>query len=218
MENFLPPKNLLTKTDAGDPLFYHYIPLIGYVFKKRLVNTLSLLADNYENLLEIGFGSGLLLPELARRSNNLYGVDVHEMIPAVRKMLDSLNIRADLRRISALDLPFADDFFDAAVSVSAFEHLKPVELDKAFLELKRTLKKGGVAVISFPVRNIITDVFFQTLGWNSKEWNPRIMHPSSHNDIIVAAKKQLRVEKILVFPKFLPIDLSLYCSIICHND
>ena len=188
MENFLPPRNLLTKTDAGDPLFYHYIPLIGYVFKKRLINTLSLLSDNY-----------------------------HFRFRADQFVEDSLKIKAELKKVSTLELPFADDFFDAAGSVSSFEHLQPAELDKAFLELKRTLKKGGIAVISFPVRNIITDLFFQTLGWNSKEWNPRVMHPSSHSDIIAAARKQLRVEKTLIFPKFLPINLSLYCSILFYN-
>lgn len=217
MKIFLPHRKKMSKTDPGDPLNYHYIPLIGYVFKKRLTNTLKLLGSGYNNLLEIGFGSGILLVELGRRVRNVYGVDIHEKIPVVQKMADELGINAKLQYASVLDLPFNDNFFDAVVAVSIFEQLKPSELDKAFSEVKRVLTKDGMAVISFPTRNIITDIFFQTLGWNRKEWNPRIMHPSGHKDIINAAERHCAVEQILVFPKYIPVDFSLYCSIKCSK-
>lgn len=215
MDIVLPPRNKLSKTDAGDPLLYHYIPLVGYVFKKRLENTLKLLGGGYGNLLEIGFGSGILLAELNRRAKNIFGVDIHEKIPAVQKMADDLGFNAKLQYASILNLPYEDNFFDAVVAVSIFEHIKPRDLNMAFSEVNRAMKNNGIAVISFPVRNIITDIFFQTLGWNSKEWNPRVMHPSSHKDIIGAAKKVFEVGEILIFPKYAPINLSLYCSIAC---
>ncbi len=218
MNIILPLRNKLSKTDAGDPLFYHYIPLIGYVFKKRLVNTLKLLGGGYDNILEIGFGSGILFAELGRRAKNIYGIDIHEKIPVVQKMADDLGFNAKLQYASVLDLPYEDNFFDAVVDVSIFEHIKPLDLDKAFSEVKRVMKNNGKAVISFPVRNIVTDVFFQTLGWNPKEWNPRVMHPSGHKDIIEAAKKYFTIKEMLIFPKFLPIDLSLYCSIACVKN
>lgn len=218
MKVFLPPLKKLTKTDSGDPLLYHYLPLIGYIFRKRLDNTVSLLGRGYDNLLEIGFGSGLLLPELAGRSKNLFGVDIHENIPAVARMLQDLKIKAELKKASVMQLPFDSNFFDAIVAVSIFEHLKPNELDGAMIELRRVMKKNAIVVLSFPTRNLITDIFFQTIGWNAKEWNPRVMHPSSHNDIIAAAQKHFNVGQRLIFPKMLPLNLSLYCSITCLND
>jgi len=218
MKIILPPRKMLTKTDLGDPLNYHYIPLVGYVFKKRLENTLKNLGQGYNNLLEIGFGSGILFTELSKRSNNLYGIDIHDSIQRVEEMLKKINIKAELKKGSALALPYHDGFFDAVVAVSIFEHIVPKDLDKAFSEVKRVLTNGGKAVISFPTRNIITDVFFQTLGWNRKEWNPRVMHPSSHNDIIEAAHRYFKVENISVFPSWLPLGLSLYCSILCQKE
>ena len=215
MDIILPPRNKLSKTDAGDPLNYHYIPLVGYVFKKRLINTLKLLGGGYGNLLEIGFGSGILLTELGRRAKKVYGVDIHEKIPIVQKMADDLGFNAKLRYASVLDLPYEDNFFDAVVAVSIFEHIKPQDLSRALSEVNRVMKNNAIAVISFPVRNVITDIFFQTLGWNSKEWNPRVMHPSGHKDIIEAAKNNFAIKEILIFPNFLPINLSLYCSIAC---
>lgn len=217
MDIVLPPRKKLTKTDPGDPLNYHYIPLVGWVFKKRLANTLELLGSGYGNLLEIGFGSGILLTELKLRAKNIFGVDIHENIPAVQKMADDIGVKAELRQASVMNLPYEDNFFDAVVAVSIFEHIKPNDLNRAFSEVKRVMRSDGTAVISFPTRNIITDVFFQTLGWNSKEWNPRVMHPSSHKDIIAAAKKVFEVGEILIFPKYLPINLSLYCSIKCFK-
>ncbi|MFH0852555.1 MAG: class I SAM-dependent methyltransferase [bacterium] len=204
----------MLKTDAGDPIFYHYVPLVGYVFKKRLMNTLDLLGKSYKNLLEIGFGSGILLPELSRRSQNLFGIDIHEKIPDVEAMLAKMGVKAELLQGSVLELPYQDEFFDGVVAVSIFEHIFPNDLDKAFLEVKRVMQKSGKAVISFPVRNMITDFFFQTFGWSKKEWNPRAMHPSSHKDIIEAAKKHFRVEKMIIFPRWLPINFSWYCSIL----
>jgi len=217
MKIILPPRKMLKKTDIGDPLFYHYIPLVGYVFKKRLENTLKSLGQGYENLLEIGFGSGILFPELARRAKNLFGLEIHDSILQVQKMLDNLGIKAELKKGSVLDLSYPSGLFGAVVAVSIFEHIHPKDLDRAFSEVKRVMIGGGKAVISFPTRNVITDVFFQTLGWNSKEWNPRAMHPSSHNDIIEAAKKHFIIEDTLVFPK-VPIDLSLYCTITCRKE
>lgn len=215
----LPPKKFLKKTDPGDPLYFHYIPVIGYVFKKRLRVTLDNLGTEVSNnLLEIGFGSGILFPELSKRSRNLYGIDFHDSIPLVREMAEKTGIKVDLQKGSVLALPYADGFFDAVVAVSIFEHIIPAELDKAFIEVHRVMKKGGKAVISFPVRNIITDAFFQTIGWNSKEWNPRVMHPSSHRDIISAAKRHFKVKNTTVFPSWLPIDISLYNSILCIKE
>lgn len=208
MKLSLPPRKLISRPNREDPLIFYYLPLIGYVYKKRLINTLKLLGFGYKNLIDIGFGSGLLFPELSKRAKNIFGVDIHDKIGDVKKMLEGLKIAAELKQGSIYQMPHPDDFFDAAVSVSAFEHLK--DLNAAFGELARVLKSGGRAVISFPIRNIVTDTFFRVAGFN-----PREIHPSGHRDIIKAAGKYFKIEETLIFPKFFPIDLSLYCSILC---
>lgn len=206
----LPPKNLVLRPNKEDPLIYYYLPGIGYIYKKRLTNTLNLLGSGHDKLLDIGFGSGILFPELAKRGRRLFGIETHEAVNGVKKMLDKLGVQAELRQASLFYIPYPDNFFDAVVSISVFEHIKG--LDKAFEELKRSIKSGGIAVISFPVRNVVTDAFFRIVGFK-----PREIHPSSHRDIISAAKRHFNVECILFFPKFLPINLSLYCSIRCRK-
>ncbi len=207
----LPPRKLVPRPNHEDPLIYYYLPVTGYVYKKRLKNTLELLGNGpYRNILDIGFGSGILFPELSRHAEYLFGVETHEAVEDVKKMLDALHIPAELKQASLFQIPYPDNFFDAVVSVSVFEHLR--ELDNAFQELSRVLSPGGTAIISFPVRNIITDTFFRLVGFN-----PREIHPASHWDIIHAAGRHLAVEKVLIFPKFLPINFSLYCSMLCKK-
>jgi ubiquinone/menaquinone biosynthesis C-methylase UbiE len=113
-----------------------------------------------------------------------------------------------LKSGSILALPADDGFFDEIVCVSTLEHIP--ELDKAMEEMSRVLKVGGKAVLSFPVRNAITDRFYRLFGYD-----PRKLHPSSHNDIIAAASRHFVVEKVLAFPNIRNIDLALYCTIRC---
>ena len=87
-----------------------------------------------------------------------------------------------LKSGSILEIPFCDGFFNALVSVSTLEHIN--DLDKAMSEMCRVLMAGGEMILSFPVRNVITDWFYKLFGYN-----PRSIHPSSHRDIIAAAKK-----------------------------
>lgn len=162
-------------------------------------------------MVDAGFGSGLLFLELSKRAKNVFGIDIHDKIGEVSKMLATLGVTAELKHGSVYQMPYSDNFFDAAVSVSTFEHL--TDLDSVFHELSRVIKPSGVAVISFPVRNIITDSFFRAVGFN-----PREIHPSSHDDIIKTAEKYFKIEKTLIFPKFLPINWALYCSIRCRKN
>jgi len=204
----LPPKTHLYKTDEDDPVFLHFLPGIGYVYKKRLKNTLSLLGDGpYEQLLEIGYGSGILFPELSKRARCVTGVEIHDKEAYVYKTVHHENItNVVLKKGTIYALPFAQSSFDRVVSVSTLEHLD--NLNKALLEIQRVLKPSGKAVLSFPVRNPITDTFFRIVGYN-----PRHLHPSSHNDILNAVHNYFYIERYCTFPPFLPIDYSLYCTI-----
>ena len=173
--------------------------------------TCNIIEKGSENLLEIGYGSGILLPSLLELAETCYGLETHGQEKMVHQMLTQEKTEKEriiLKPGSILNIPFADNFFDSIVSVSTLEHIK--DLDRAMSEISRILKKNGEAILSFPVRNIITDWFYKLFGFN-----PRHIHPSSHNDVIEAAKKYFSVEKIVKFPNFKNINYSLYCSIKC---
>lgn len=201
----------MVKTNDEDPINFYYYPLIGRVYRKRLLNTLALVDEKSSRLLDIGYGSGLLFPTLSQAADEMHGLETHNREGDVYQMLAKEGINTDKVRLisgSILEMPFQNDFFDSVVSVSTLEHIK--DLDQAMSEIKRVLISGGSAVLSFPARNAVTDWFYRLFGFN-----PRLIHPSSHQDIIEAAKRHFEVEKIIKFPDFKYINFSLYYSIRC---
>lgn len=211
----LPSRSNIHKTTPKheDPVELCYSPVMGLVFRKRLSNTLSLLSTGHEKMLDIGYGSGVLFPSLLQFAQNCYGLESHGQEEKIYGFLAKEKIgpgKVILIPGSILEIPFSDEFFPALVSVSTLEHIKEEDLDKAMKEMFRILKAGGEMVLSFPVRNMITDGFFKLIGYDQ-----RSVHPSSHRDILAAAEKYFRIEKIITMPCWLALDFSIYCSIKC---
>jgi len=206
----LPAREHISPTNDEDPLQYYYSPLTRYVYTRRLELACELLGDGtFENMLEIGYGSGILLPELSQRCKHLVAVDVHKELDRVHAMLEAEGIEASLHYGDVRSLPFQDAEFDAVVCVSVLEHL--VDLDAAVGEICRVLRPQGVAVTGFPVRNSITSAFYRLVGFD-----PVKIHPSSHRDILAAIRAGLQMDESVLFPRFLPLDLSMYVACRCH--
>jgi len=208
----LPKRELIEKSHADDPLDFYYHPLAGIVYRRRLVMALTLLGQGpFARLLEAGYGSGILLPELARRAREVHGVDIHPNVGPVERMLRAHGITAALRVGDLFALPYPEGHFDALVCLSVLEHL--TELDRAFAEIRRVLAPAGVAVIGFPVRNAITTGFFRAVGYDAAE-----IHPSTHRDILAAARRAFAVDRVLRYPAFLPADVGLYVTCRCRKS
>ena len=208
----LPPRHLVPKPDPDDPVDYYYRLPTARIYRARLRLAANLLGHTtYASLLEIGYGSGIFLPELARRSQRLVAIDVHPESERVREMLTRLGVEADVREASLFELPFADGEFDGIVCLSVLEHI--VELEDALTEFRRVLGVGGIAVLGFPVRNPVTDTFFRAVGYD-----PRAIHPSSHRDIVGAAGAHAGfvVERVERYPRWAPVDLAGYAGARCR--
>ena len=94
-----------------------------------------------EALIEVGYGGGALLRRLAaEQPGRLAGVDVSNAVP-------QHIAGAELFRAEATALPFADESFDGAVSVSVL-HFWP-DLVSPLAEISRVLKRGGRLVMVF---------------------------------------------------------------------
>jgi 2-polyprenyl-3-methyl-5-hydroxy-6-metoxy-1,4-benzoquinol methylase len=211
MTLYIPDRTVVPKPDLADPVDYYYRPFTGKIYRDRLEISMSMLGDKKsEALLEVGYGSGILLPELARRTQRLVAIDIHGEVAQVYKLLEHEAVNAELHRGDLYDMPFADGEFDAIACFSVLEHL--TDLDGALREFARVTRPGAALAFGFPVRNLITDTFFRLA-----HFDPRKIHPSSHRDIELAIRRQplLRLEKLRMFPRYLPADLSLYCSCRC---
>lgn len=207
----IPPEGYLPKTAEDDPIVFHYMFPIGWFYIKRLKMVAELLGMNgrYDNILEIGFGSGVFMPELSKRCKRLYGLDIHDNIKIVKTKLNDMKVFTEPVMGSMLEIPFKDNCFDAIVSISALEHI--VNLELVINEIKRVLKDDGVLVVGFPVKNFITDWAIRITGWNlSTTLEER--HVSSHRDIISALENNMKLERILHYPSFLNLDYSLYVA------
>jgi ubiquinone/menaquinone biosynthesis C-methylase UbiE len=101
------------------------------------------------NLLEIGYGSGIFMPELAGHCTALHGIDIHSHQRDVANRLDLCGTVAALRSGSAEDLPYADGMFDCIVAVSSLEFIE--DIAAAAREMRRTLRIGGSLIFVTPV-------------------------------------------------------------------
>lgn len=211
----IPERKFLVETDEADPLKFYYIPGVRYFYVKRFEMVVAdLMSSRVGRLLDVGFGSGVLLPSVSRLADSVYGVDMHEKVQDVRRLLESSGVSAFLVQGSALEIPFVTGSFDTLVSVSVLEHIK--EVGSAAGEVSRVLKSSGRAVIGFPVKNILTTAAIGMLGMNlSTTVDER--HPSSHTDILAALRRSFAEVSIRWFPAFVPLDLSLYCVASCKK-
>jgi ubiquinone/menaquinone biosynthesis C-methylase UbiE len=195
-----------TKLVKMTPLHIYYKPITGAVYRQRLKATTQLLGRRkFDKLLEIGYGSGIFLPELSRHCSELYGVDIHSKVDLVQKTLEKECVAAQLSMGDVRALEFSDGMFDAVVCVSVLEHIK--ELDLAVGEIARVTGDFGIIVLGFPVRNVITNAFYRVVGYDPME-----LHPSSHRDILKALSARLKIDAYASFPRFLPMDYSLYIT------
>jgi ubiquinone/menaquinone biosynthesis C-methylase UbiE len=140
----------LFRTGPVDHANWNYRLAIGWLQRQRFALAKSLLpAQCVDNILEIGYGSGIFMPELATHCTTLRGIDVHPYHQDVANRLGLCGTVAELRSGSAEDLPYADGLFDCIVAVSSLEFIN--DIDAAAREIRRTLRVGGSLVFVTPV-------------------------------------------------------------------
>ena len=97
--------------------------------------------------LDAGCGTGFNALEIERRYGlQMYGVDLAPLA------IEYCRERAFLRSAvaSLMNLPFADDLFDAVISLDVLSHLPAGEDNRALKELVRVLRPGGLLALRVP--------------------------------------------------------------------
>jgi ubiquinone/menaquinone biosynthesis C-methylase UbiE len=214
----LPPVGALTANGASDPLPFYYKPLVGRLFAARLNIGLALLQGRFQRILEIGYGSGLLMPTLASVCDELYGLDLEPEPPGLRARLEQLGVKPrDLVQADVQKMPFADGFFDAVVAFSIFEHLKGHELGPALAEVARVLSPQGQLLVGCPAVHKVMNAAFSAIGFSNIEQH----HFSTINDVLQAAKTHFKVERHDVLPSlmrsFLPLGWAPYTTVLLQR-
>jgi SAM-dependent methyltransferase len=157
------PRDALVKTNELDQADWNFRPLLGWVQRLRMRCVASVLASSprAERLLEVGYGSGVFVPELARHADNLFGADVHRNGASVTATLAVHGIPARLATASAGALPYRDESFDTVVTVSTLEFVPDVPA--AVAELVRVTRRGGRLIIVTPGQSALLDLGLRIL-------------------------------------------------------
>jgi ubiquinone/menaquinone biosynthesis C-methylase UbiE len=107
-------------------------------------------------VLDVGCGSGINTSRLKRKTENITGFDVENYVKNEHK--DNFSFVLGKKE----KLPFNDNEFDLATSWDVIEH---VEKDYNFLkEIYRVLKPDGLALISTPNRNRLSNRLLGLFG------------------------------------------------------
>lgn len=115
-----------------------------YLANKKLLKILK--PKKGSSLLDVGFGTGILLEQLIKydKNLNLYGLDISDdMVKAAQKKFADQQVKLILG--SAIDMPFKDNSFDYVTCIHSFHH-HPDSI-QSLKEMKRVLKKGGEVAI-----------------------------------------------------------------------
>jgi ubiquinone/menaquinone biosynthesis C-methylase UbiE len=118
-----------------------------------------------ERVLDIGCGPGFLTLEMATEVGGagwVSGVDLSEAVLAAARLRGADHPGAawvGFHQGDAVDLPFPDNSFDAAVATQVYEYV--ADIPRALSELARVLRPGG--------RAVIVDTDWDTIVWHSSD-------------------------------------------------
>jgi len=201
----LPPKGALVPNDENDPLPYYYRPLTGWLYRKRLTMALALLPPrtSKQHVLEVGVGSGILVPTLSAAFATYTGTDLvlaQGLDRLVAPTCSARFLEADL--LSPSSLPAAS--FDCIVCLSVLEHI--ADADAAATALARALTKGGTLVVGYPMVNRMMTRLFQLIGFGNIDDH----HVTAPKTIHQALRRVLRPVARKALPAFAPVSMALY--------
>jgi ubiquinone/menaquinone biosynthesis C-methylase UbiE len=192
------PEEILVRTGPVDHADWNFRPFLGKIQRARFRLLLGLIGGRrFDRLLEVGYGSGVFLPELARRCRALYGVDIHRESDRVAAALGKLDVRASLSTASAEAMPFEDGFFDAAVAVSSFEFIG--DFDRACREIARVLGPRGAFFVVTPGDSRILDAGLKLLTGA----DARRDYGQRRKEVMPALARHFRTETSRGFPSAL---------------
>jgi len=113
-----------------------------------------------ENVLDVGSGPGFLAAEIAEvtgSAGSVHGIDVSQPMVDLARDHCAQFPWVTFNHADAMQLPFSDNSFDAAISTQVLEYV--ADVDAALAEIYRVLRPTG--------RIVVVDTDWDSIVWHS---------------------------------------------------
>ena len=134
---------------------------------KRRAHELTLYLPKGSLILDIGAGRGRLLYDLAKLGFRAIGLENNQdLIVKGNSEVKAKHLEKEIRFLqgSILNIPLADQSFDAVADVGLFHHILPEDYKTYASEVARVLKQGGFAFLI-----ILSKKTANYLSWHPQE-------------------------------------------------
>ena len=197
--------------------------IMGPLYRKKLALLTDYLPElKTKRVLEIGFGSGIALPELSERSDEVCALDVHDHFTPVQNMLVKENLKnVRLYKHDIFAEPFrAEGDFDFVVASSVFEHIPENLIGRGLKNIYNCLNPDGYLLIGFPLKsramNTLFDLYERTIQKVRKgvyNFSHKDDHPSGEKEIIPQLIEFFTIEdRKYLMNRFLKLYIVLKCK------
>lgn len=205
---YLPPKGTLESNGPGDPLHYYYHPLIGFLYRARIKQALSLLTQPYESILELGYGSGIMIPTLVSIGKSVSGIDSNSDSIKVMNNLGKIGVNALLTRGNFCEADYPKESFDLIVAISVLEHIKDTEA--VIKRVHNLLRPGGNFLVGMPRVNDFMEIAFNAISYH----NIKEHHITSHKQFLRLSNSCFELVRLERIPSWLPLSAGLYYNML----
>ena len=125
-----------------------------------------------ETVLEVGFGTGCSLVEIAQavgETGQAYGIDVtSEMVRLAKERLEKARLaeRVELYEGDAREMPYENERFDAVYVAATLELFDTPDIPRVLAEIRRVLKPTGrLGIISIPKEGHLDSMVLKFYEW-----------------------------------------------------
>lgn len=133
-------------TGIGGMISTFIMNRINQIQYRSVIDNLN--CSNEDRILDIGFGNGYLIKNLAKNNNSyFYGIEISDdMVKAGCKRNSKLIEQGKVHLIkgNVMDIPFETSFFDKVYTVNTIYFWE--DIDKSLSEIKRVLKPNGIFI------------------------------------------------------------------------
>jgi ubiquinone/menaquinone biosynthesis C-methylase UbiE len=167
-----------------------------------------------QRVLEIGFGTGHILVELAKTvgpTGRVYGIDISENMTQAAKVLlekEKLADRVELSCGDAEELPYSPDSLDGIVMIFTLELFDTPQISQVLAQCRRVLRPGGRIVVVGVSKEGKQSVVVRAFEWTHRHF-PNLMdcRPIYVRRALEAAG--FRIEAATVAHMWVPVEIVL---------